>query len=171
MSIRYMLDSSVSAKLLPFWILFSFFSESVSSGVVTLDSIVIFKTHEWLNAKPKVYFQCKGENKTELPDVKKVHVLYSFKGEESWQPLTELPDKKCKRCGFYEKDTIKSDDVFEQWEFCPSDFKAPHGKYARFKEKEFNATFSCVQCVTVNAVGKRQILTPTVEEGECTLSW
>ncbi|KAF5747546.1 hypothetical protein HS088_TW05G00269 [Tripterygium wilfordii] len=151
MSNRYTLDFGVSAKFLLFWILLSFFSESVSSMVVTLDSIEIFNTHEWLNSKPEIYFQCKGENKTELPDVKKAHVLYNFNGEESWQPLIELPDKKCKRCGFYEKDSLKSDDVFEEWEFCPSDFKAPYGKYARFKEKEFNATFSCVQCVTVDA--------------------
>jgi hypothetical protein len=44
----------------------------------------IFKTHEWLHDKPTVYFRCQGENKTVLPDVKEVRVLY-FKGEESWQ--------------------------------------------------------------------------------------
>jgi len=57
----------------------------ILSAVVTLTSIEIYKTHEWLSASPTVYFTCKGENKTILPDVKKTHVLYSFKGEESWQ--------------------------------------------------------------------------------------
>ncbi|KAE8099485.1 hypothetical protein FH972_017465 [Carpinus fangiana] len=107
----------------------------------------IFKTHEFFHEKPTVYFMCKGENKTMLPDVKEVHVLYSFKGEESWQPLTEFSNKKCKRCGFYEEDMFKSDDIFEEWEFCPSDFSIPDGKYIRIKDKEFNATFLCPECV------------------------
>ncbi|KAK9169139.1 hypothetical protein Syun_001279 [Stephania yunnanensis] len=118
-----------------------------SAGVVTLQSIQIYNTHELFTAKPKVYFRCEGENKTVLPDVKQADYLYAFKGEESWQPLTELPDKKCKRCGFYEEDTITPDDVFDEWEFCPSDFAAPDGKYVRFKEKELNATFLCSQCM------------------------
>lgn len=57
----------------------------VSAAVVTLDSIEIYKTHEWLPSKPTVFFECKGENRTVLPDVKEKHVLYTFKGEESWQ--------------------------------------------------------------------------------------
>lgn len=57
----------------------------LSSAVVTLDSISIFKTHEWFKLKPTVYFQCKGEDKTVLPDVKEAHVIYTFKGQESWQ--------------------------------------------------------------------------------------
>lgn len=60
-------------------------SEGAESAVVTLDSIVIYKTHEWLAAKPTVYFHCQGGNRTTLPDVQKEHVLYSFNGEESWQ--------------------------------------------------------------------------------------
>ncbi|KAK9290557.1 hypothetical protein L1049_008727 [Liquidambar formosana] len=122
------------------------FAGFISSAVVTLDSIQIFKTHEWLKAKPTVYFRCKGENKTVLPDVKETHVVYSFKSEESWQPLTELSEK-CKRCGFYEEDVITSDDVFDEWEFCPSDFTSADGKYIRSKDNEFNATFLCPQCV------------------------
>lgn len=65
------------------------------------------------------------------------------------QPLTEITDKKCKRCGFYEKDSIKSDDVFDEWELCLSDFTAPSGKYIHFKNKEFNATFLCPECITL----------------------
>ncbi|WVZ05023.1 hypothetical protein V8G54_018369 [Vigna mungo] len=45
----------------------------------------IFTTHEWLKTTPAVYFRCKGDNKTNLPDVKKTNVSYTFKGEESWQ--------------------------------------------------------------------------------------
>ncbi|KAA8518835.1 hypothetical protein F0562_016391 [Nyssa sinensis] len=98
-----------------------------------------------------VYFHCKEEKETILPDVKKAHVLYTFKGEESWQPLTELPANKCKRCGFYEKDSIKSDDVFDEWEFCASDFTASDGKYNRFEDKEFNATFLCPECMPLGS--------------------
>lgn len=65
----------------------------------------------------------------------------------SLQPLTQLQDKKCKRCGFYEKDTLKSDDVFDEWEFCASDFNNSNGKYIHFKNGEFNATFLCPGCV------------------------
>lgn len=64
-----------------------------------------------------------------------------------FQPLTELTDKKCKRCGIYEHDSIKSDDVFDEWEFCASDFTSSDGKYIHVKEKEFNATFLCPECV------------------------
>lgn len=142
MSIRCSLNRMVSCLFL--WIFLNCFPGFVLTAVVTLDSIEIYKTHEWLKAKPTVYFHCKGENKTILPDVKKTDVEYAFKGEESWQPLTELSDQKCKRCGFYEKDNLKSDDVYDEWELCPSDFR--DGKYTREKEKEFNATFLCGQC-------------------------
>lgn len=57
----------------------------VPAAVVTLDSIEIFTTHEWFPMKPTVYFRCNGENRTVLPDVKEKHVVYTFKGVESWQ--------------------------------------------------------------------------------------
>ncbi|KAK3151260.1 hypothetical protein QOZ80_3AG0243690 [Eleusine coracana subsp. coracana] len=119
---------------------------SSSSRVVTLDSIDIFMTHELLPiGKPTVYFRCNGDNnKTYLLDVKEANSIYTFKGEESWQPLTELPEKKCKRCGLYEEDTFIKDDVFDEWELCSSDFK--DGKYTHFKEGQFNATFLCSNC-------------------------
>ncbi|CAH9123045.1 unnamed protein product [Cuscuta epithymum] len=133
-------------------ILLSWIPEPLTAAVVTLDSIQIFQTHELFGRGPTVYFQCKGENKTILPDVKIKGILYDFKGEESWQPLTQLLDKKCKRCGFYEEDTIKSDDVFDEWEFCASEFTSADGKYTHFKEKEFNATFRCPECVPLVGV-------------------
>ncbi|MCL7042524.1 hypothetical protein MKW94_007522 [Papaver nudicaule] len=108
-----------------------------SGAVVTLQSIQIFKNHEWLNNKPTVYFRCQDENMTVLPDVTTTHSLYTFNGEESWQPLTEL-EKKCKRCGLYEEDTIETDDIFD-------------GIYTCFKDKEFNATFFCPNCVGLGA--------------------
>ncbi|XVE76285.1 hypothetical protein DITRI_Ditri12bG0159800 [Diplodiscus trichospermus] len=152
MSIRHLLNSRIFSHLLVWWIFFGCFTGLISSAVVTLHSIEIFNTHE-LIGKPTVYFVCKGEkeNRTELPDVTKTGIVYSFKGEESWQPLIELESKKCKRCGFYEKDTIKSDDVFHEWEFCASDFKTPDGKYVLFKEKELNVTFRCPECTSLPA--------------------
>lgn len=134
-----------------FLLFVSQFPVLISAAVVTLDSIEIFRTHEWIPLKPTVYFQCKGENRTDLPDVKDKHVLYTFKGEESWQPLTELQDVKCKRCGFYEKDTLKSDDVFDEWELCASDFTSSDGKYVHFKDKELNATLLCPDCVPLGS--------------------
>lgn len=59
------------------------------------------------------------------------------------QPLTVLPEKKCKRCGVYKLDILK-DDVFDEWELCPADFV--NGNYGHFKAKEFNATFRCPLC-------------------------
>ncbi|OWM64590.1 hypothetical protein CDL15_Pgr020557 [Punica granatum] len=140
-----------SSASLCFWILLSCFPGQLLSADVTLDSVSIFKTHEWFKAKPTVYFQCKGENKTVLPDVKEAHVIYEFKGQESWQPLTNFSSEKCKRCGFYEEDTVNSDDVFEEWEFCPSDFSGSDGRYTRINDKEFNATFHCPECVHLSA--------------------
>ncbi|XP_022767458.1 uncharacterized protein LOC111311897 isoform X2 [Durio zibethinus] len=150
MLIRHRLNSRIFFRFLIWWIFFSCFSGLISSAVVTLDSIEIFNKHEWI-LNPTVYFVCKGENRTVLPDVTKTGFVYSFKGEESWQPLTKLESKKCKRCGFYEKDTIKSDDVYDEWEFCASDFKASDGKYILFKEKELNVTFRCPECTTLPA--------------------
>lgn len=62
------------------------------------------------------------------------------------QPLAEFSNTKCKRCGFYKEDILKSDE-FDEWEFCPSDFTNPDGSYNKFKVKEFNAAFSCPDCV------------------------
>ncbi|GMI81016.1 hypothetical protein like AT3G53490 [Hibiscus trionum] len=149
MSIRNRLSSRIFFRFLVWWIFFSWFPGLISSAEVRLDSIEIFNKHEWI-LNPTVYFACKGENMTILPDVTKKDVVYSFKGEESWQPLTELKSKKCKRCGFYEKDTFKSDDVFNEWEFCASDFNAS-GKYVLFKEKELNVTFDCQDCKSLPA--------------------
>lgn len=140
-----MLTSTRCCTFLFCWIFLSWFPGFLFSSVVTLDSIQIFTTHEWFKSKPTVYFQCKGENKTVLPDVKEPDVLYNFRGEESWQPLTDLPSTKCKRCGFYEEDTLKSDDIFDEWEFCSSDFMT-NGKYLHFKEKELNVSFRCPEC-------------------------
>jgi len=67
------------------------------------------------------------------------------------QPLSNFTSKKCKRCGFYEEDSITSDDVFDEWEFCPSDFTAPDGEYIRFKENQFVATFLCSECLSLAA--------------------
>jgi hypothetical protein len=54
---------------------------------------------------------------------------------------------KCKRCGLYEKDKIKSDDIFDEWELCPLDFSQdPDVHYFHSKDKEFNMTLSCPQC-------------------------
>jgi len=78
-----------------------------------------------------------------LPDVTEEKSLYKFNGEESWQPLTELPAEKCKRCGVYEKDPIQTSS-FDEWELCPENFI--DGEYIYFKKNEFNATFSCLDC-------------------------
>lgn len=123
------------------------FPELLLSADVTLHSLEIYKNHEWIGSNPKVYFQCSGEKKAALPDVKKTYTVYKFKGEESFQPLTDFTSKKCKRCGFYEEEHIKFDDVFDEWEFCPSDFSASNGRYIRTNGKEFNATFLCPECV------------------------
>ncbi|KAB2622243.1 hypothetical protein D8674_024425 [Pyrus ussuriensis x Pyrus communis] len=148
MSIRELRSSTVSVNLFTFCVFLSCFPGFILSAIVTLDSIVIYNTHELIKAvKPKVYFQCIGGNKTNFPDVKEKNVRYNFNGEESWQPLTEFSGKKCKRCGLYEADTFKPDDKFDEWELCPSDFNASDGKYVRFKNKEFNITFWCPKCV------------------------
>lgn len=125
-------------------ILFSSIFGIFSSTHVILNSIELFSIHELLSPKPTIYFSCQGEKKIILPDLKEKHFLYKFKGVESWQPLVELPDKKCKRCGFYELDRVKSDDVFDEWELCPDEFH--DGIYVHYKEKEFNATFKCSDC-------------------------
>ncbi|KAI7733683.1 hypothetical protein M8C21_018661 [Ambrosia artemisiifolia] len=131
---------------LSFLLLFSF-PELLLSAVVMLHSLEIYTTHEWFASTPTVYFQCSGENKTFLPDVKRKNTVYTFRGEESFQPLTNFESTKCKRCGFYEEDRFTSDDVFDEWEFCPSDFKSDDGRYIRAKGNEFNATFLCTECV------------------------
>ncbi|KAL9228031.1 hypothetical protein vseg_003649 [Gypsophila vaccaria] len=134
------------------WILLSSFSGTATAAHVTLDSIHLDTTHELIGT-PTVYFQCKGENKTELPDVKKTTVIYTFQGEESWQPLTNFSSKKCKRCGLYELDSLPwpHSDVFHEWEFCPSNFSSSDAKYTLVVENEFNATFSCPACVDLSA--------------------
>ncbi|KAG2287024.1 hypothetical protein Bca4012_031787 [Brassica carinata] len=130
-------------------IFFGSFPGTILTQDVKLDSILIFKTHEWFSTKPIVYFQCKGENKTLFPDVKTTNVSYSFSGQESWQPLTKLKGTKCKICGIYEEDTFRYD-TFNEWELCASDF-TPEGTYTHAKEKDFNATFLCHGCSQLGA--------------------
>lgn len=68
------------------------------------------------------------------------------------QPLTTLYGEKCKRCGLYEEDTVKTDDVFYEGELCPKDFTAsPVGRLELFKAKEFNATLLCPACGIVSS--------------------
>ncbi|XP_009765004.1 uncharacterized protein LOC107817164 [Nicotiana tabacum] len=165
---RRRLKPRVPPLLLLFYssILLSSLPGLIAAAIVTLDSIEIYNTHELLGSTPEVYFECKGENRTNLPDVKKKHELYTFKGEESWQPLTELEEKKCKRCGIYEKDSfIKPDDVFDEWEFCASDFTRTDGKYIHFKEKEFNATFLCPDCVPLEGASNHSAGSQTKGKG------
>ncbi|RZB48442.1 hypothetical protein D0Y65_051794 [Glycine soja] len=266
------MSMSCNSLLLLFSSIFlTYFPGLIISADVTLSSIEIFTTHEFLKATPTVYFLCKGDNKTQLPDIKKPHVFYSFKGEESWQlehlshdlvgnhafysmfqwcvqfsrsiykscsnffhynccylllflglvafeyqrvstaltktfnhqdwqdflaflaatpwsggnesiddscdfttedwnlesekyplelPLTNFSGKKCKRCGIYEEDKFLSDDVFDVWEFCPSDFTTPDGRYVHFKEKEFNASFLCPECLSFSGAS---VSAPPVE--------
>lgn len=144
---RWSINSRVSSTVLLCLIFFGCFPGYLLSADVTLESIKLYKTHDWFKRKPTVYFHCKGESKTILPDIKERNVLYRFKGEESWQPLTELTSKKCKRCGIYQKDFVGRDDTFDEWELCPEDFIDAGGNYTHFKAKEFNATFSCPECI------------------------
>ncbi|KAI4349238.1 hypothetical protein L6164_009854 [Bauhinia variegata] len=152
MPVPHMLNSRLYNVFLISLIFFSYFPGFILSAIVSLSSIEIYRTHEWLKATPTVYFRCNEENKTILPDVKKANVFYTFKLEESWQPLTNFSSVKCKRCGFYVQDNIVADIVFDEWEFCPSDFTKPDGKYLRSKEKEFNATFLCPECLSFDGV-------------------
>ncbi|KDO47508.1 hypothetical protein CISIN_1g027567mg [Citrus sinensis] len=79
------LSSRVSCVFLALCMFLNSLPGLVLAAVVTLDSIKIYKTHEWLDNKPTVYFKCQGENKKILPDVKEKNTTYVFKGEESWQ--------------------------------------------------------------------------------------
>lgn len=58
-----------------------------ADGRVTLQTLTIYTTHEWFGLKPKVYFQCTGGSKVELPDIKAKNHLYTFQGQESWQVI------------------------------------------------------------------------------------
>ncbi|KHN02390.1 hypothetical protein glysoja_002414 [Glycine soja] len=89
--------------------------------------------------------------------------MFRWKGICSMQfpePLTNFSGKKCKRCGIYEEDKFLSDDVFDVWEFCPSDFTTPDGRYVHFKEKEFNASFLCPECLSFSGAS---VSAPPVE--------
>ncbi|KAL8259696.1 hypothetical protein R6Q59_027649 [Mikania micrantha] len=146
------------------------FPDLSSSAVVTLHSLEIYTTYEWLHSTPKVYFQCNGEKKTILPDVKKKDIVYTFRVEESFQPLMEFKSPKCKRCGFYEERLVKSNDVFDEWEFCPSDFKSDNGWYIHTKDKELNATFLCQECAK-KGTPKGPDNAPSSHENEIGMQW
>jgi hypothetical protein len=143
--------------LLPVLILLRFIGAS-ADGNVTMESLTIFDTHEWFE-NPTVYFRCQHESKVYLPDVVHKDEDYKFVGQESWQPLTTLYGEKCKRCGLYEEDFIKADDVFYEGELCPSDFKAsPEGRFVLFKEKQLNASFLCPDCGAVSGNQPRYLV-------------
>ncbi|KAL1195828.1 hypothetical protein V5N11_027695 [Cardamine amara subsp. amara] len=122
------------------FIFFSSFPGTILTQEVTLDSIQIYQDSRL-----------------------STNVSYSFKGEESWQPLTELNGTKCKRCGIYEDDVLTYD-TFDEWELCLSDFKA-EGSYTHVKEKEFNATFLCRGCSQVGAGSNKETGSDKEEKG------
>ncbi|EPS58760.1 hypothetical protein M569_16053 [Genlisea aurea] len=138
-------------QIIFFWALLRVvsFPALISAAAVTLDSIEILNIHEWIPSDPTIFFRCKGENRTILPDVREKEVKYTFKGVESWQPLTELRDVKCKRCGLYEKTVIRLEEEYDEWELCPSDFTGSDGRYVHSKDKEFTATFLCSECASL----------------------
>lgn len=118
---------------------------------VWLDSLAIYSRKELFfeRGPPHVYFQCRGggEPRKDLSDVTHTRHVYNFSGHESFQPLTTLSGAKCKRCGLYEHDSWKPDDVYDEWELCPLDFAPPpDGRLSRSKRKAFDATFSCSRC-------------------------
>ncbi|KAK4392201.1 hypothetical protein Sango_1997900 [Sesamum angolense] len=125
----------------------------ISAAVVTLDSILIYKTHDWLPAKKTVYFQCKGEHSSFTRCERKAcslylqsfimldHLFFERNHLTASKPLTELKDTKCKRCGFYEKDAITTMTPFDEWEFCASDFTRSDGRYVHLKEKRLMLHF------------------------------
>ncbi|XP_004497434.1 uncharacterized protein [Cicer arietinum] len=141
--------SRVSLALCVF---FAYFPGLMLCAVVSLNSIEIFQKHMWLKTTSTVYFLCKGENKAVFEDVKRPRVSYAFNGQQSWQLLSNFLSTKCKWCGLYEENSITSDDVLDEWEFCPSDFTAPDGEYTKFKENQFNATFLCRDCLSLVGV-------------------
>ncbi|CAJ2652849.1 unnamed protein product [Trifolium pratense] len=148
-------NSRISLALLLF---LGYFPGFMLCAVVSLSSIEIFNKHEWLKTTSTVYFLCEGENKSLFEDVKRTHFVYAFNGQQSWQVLSNFSSKKCKPCGLYEENSITpSDDAFDEWELCPSDFTSPHGEYIKFKEKQFNATFLCPDCLSLvsSTSGKR----------------
>ncbi|RAL48834.1 hypothetical protein DM860_001154 [Cuscuta australis] len=57
---------------------------------------------------------------------------------------------------------MKPRDVFDEWEFCASDFSSTDGKYIHFKDKELNATFLCPECA--HPVGPPQHSGPSNEK-------
>ncbi|KMZ68267.1 unknownprotein [Zostera marina] len=124
----------------------------LSSRVVNLKSVQFFTTHSWMTYGASVYFSCRQEKIITLKDVLTIDQLYTYTGNESWQPLTILPTEKCKRCGFYEKDPLTTE-AFEEWELCPTNFV--DGDYFHFKEDEVNATFSCPECIFPVKLEKR----------------
>ncbi|CAN8297819.1 unnamed protein product [Cochlearia groenlandica] len=128
-------------------------SGCVRGQFITLETIEIYTKHDWFKLKHNVYFQCQGENKTLLPDVTKSGFLYTFRGQESWQPMTEISGEKCKRCGIYEQGSLISDKEFDVWELCPSDFSASQ-IYMHFKDKEMNATFVCHGCAKLDSAAE-----------------
>ncbi|KAL4189500.1 hypothetical protein AMTRI_Chr08g207430 [Amborella trichopoda] len=110
----------------------------------------------WLlnNECPNLYFF------SAMGQKKKIFIFLSL---FYFQPLTELPYKKCKRCGLYEKDKL-SDDTFDEWELCPDEFKGPEGRDIHFKDKEFNATFLCPECIPLESGDSSGSSTPSRRE-------
>ncbi|KAK6943736.1 hypothetical protein RJ641_024838 [Dillenia turbinata] len=160
MSVRYPGSVRVSPIIFLCLIFLNLFADCTLSAVVTLESIEIYKPHEWLKSTPTVYFRCKGGKYDHIARCGESTCPLHFQGRrvlagrlmenfviEMFPAPNRFSRQKCKRCGIYEKDTLKSDDTFDEWEFCPSDFSS----YAHFKDKEFNATFLCAQCVPLES--------------------
>ncbi|EIE21327.1 hypothetical protein COCSUDRAFT_48069 [Coccomyxa subellipsoidea C-169] len=118
---------------------------------VFVTNLTVFTKHR-LNFEGdlRVYFQCQGNDRVNLPDVTIEGHPYSWPKEN--QLLTTITRSTCKQCGFYEDRLIpfvKDDPIGAEFPLCESDFNSEDSEdnmVRWFADTQFDAVLFCGDC-------------------------
>ncbi|CAI5986358.1 unnamed protein product [Closterium sp. NIES-65] len=115
---------------------------------VSLESVTLFKRFSWYGT-PSVYIECDSANRTYLPAVNSTLTWFTFQGNESWQPVTQLDHGQCRTCGLYERQALwYKDGCFGTWAVCSSNFsdRDSRGLFTFVQPGSFHANLACYAC-------------------------
>lgn len=118
---------------------------------VFLTNLTVFTKHR-LNFEGdlRVYFQCQGHDRINLPDVTVEGHPYTWPKED--QLLTTITRGTCKQCGFYEDRLIpfvRDDAIGAEFPLCETDFNSEDSEdnmVRWFADTQFDAVLFCGDC-------------------------
>ncbi|GJP81839.1 hypothetical protein CLOP_g11957 [Closterium sp. NIES-67] len=123
-------------------------SQECAAYNVSLESVTLFKRFSW-HGTPSIYIECDSANRTYLPAVNSTLTWFTFQGNESWQPVTQLEHGQCRTCALYERLALwYKDGCFGTWAVCSGNFsdRDSRGLFTFLQPASFHANLACYAC-------------------------